>query len=603
MSVKKHLENFAANTSMHGFGKIILAKKPEKRAAWLIVFVAAWTLFGAQLYSVVSSYLTYSKKTTNEFIPGGAPFPSITLCNMQSIDFYTLHLLHTTTMDYYESLRSGVQNVSFSEFIQQNDTLAYEIAKLEDLITKSVMKEPPGLTADQFFKLYSRTTIAANLKQAVLKEGLVKEDEFIVKCTYGNSKCNFKAIDHPYYYRCFTFEPPHLLNRSAKELDSLAEGIANGFSVTLFTGTKLIDSKEFKDSLISGIYERGSPLSGSSGIRMTIHPPGTIPFPLTEGFDVPTGYLASIGIVPQRRTRLGPPYGKCATKNKYHKNYMELLNLTESNRHRPYRKISCERACMQKHVIKECDCYDPFLPNTGDAFCKDGKCFLIKNKDKNADESSTETFENAEALPMFTCRSINYLEMGDDNRTGVQMLLERIRCAENVTNRLMTVVSDLEACGCHPPCDEFHYGASYSLSRWPSMGYESSFVYFDIFKLDKFPERFPEEKRKVYSEYVEKEGVFALKDFAKVNVYVSDSNVLRTTEHPATTLTQLVSDVGGQLGLWIGVSVITISEILETILKIITGALRKICRRAVVRDGSETDAADKASNPDSPESV
>ncbi len=71
----------------------------------------------------------------------------------------------------------------------------------------------------------------------------------------------------------------------------------------------------------------------------------------------------------------------------------------------------------------------------------------------------------------------------------------------------------------------------------------------------------------------------SLNDFAKVNVYITDSNVLQIIEEPATTITQLISEIGGQLGIWIGVSVITIPEVLETIMKIATAGLKKLYRK------------------------
>src|ERR1700733_5994011 len=76
---------------MHGFRTIITTKKPEKRIAWVFIFLAAWTLFAYQLTSVLTKYFEYSKETTFEFSAGGAPFPAITLCNMQSLDFYAVH--------------------------------------------------------------------------------------------------------------------------------------------------------------------------------------------------------------------------------------------------------------------------------------------------------------------------------------------------------------------------------------------------------------------------------------------------------------------------------------------------------------------------------
>ena len=54
-----------------------------------------------------------------------------------------------------------------------------------------------------------------------------------------------------------------------------------------------------------------------------------------------------------------------------------------------------------------------------------------------------------------------------------------------------------------------------------------------------------------------------MSNFARLNVYVSDSNVLQTEESADYTSSQLLSDIGGQLGLWVGISVITLAEVLE----------------------------------------
>ena len=52
-----------------------------------------------------------------------------------------------------------------------------------------------------------------------------------------------------------------------------------------------------------------------------------------------------------------------------------------------------------------------------------------------------------------------------------------------------------------------------------------------------------------------------MKDFARLNVYIADSNVIITQEMEDYTSTQLVSDIGGQLGLWVGISIITLAEV------------------------------------------
>lgn len=58
-----------------------------------------------------------------------------------------------------------------------------------------------------------------------------------------------------------------------------------------------------------------------------------------------------------------------------------------------------------------------------------------------------------------------------------------------------------------------------------------------------------------------------MKDFARLNVYIADSNVIITQEMEDYSSTQLVSDIGGQLGLWVGISIITLAEVCEGMLE------------------------------------
>jgi len=67
----------------------------------------------------------------------------------------------------------------------------------------------------------------------------------------------------------------------------------------------------------------------------------------------------------------------------------------------------------------------------------------------------------------------------------------------------------------------------------------------------------------------------------RVVVHIADSNVIKTTESPDYDIIRLVSDIGGQLGLWIGVSVITLVEVLQLaalIVRVITARRRRRLR-------------------------
>ena len=64
-------------------------------------------------------------------------------------------------------------------------------------------------------------------------------------------------------------------------------------------------------------------------------------------------------------------------------------------------------------------------------------------------------------------------------------------------------------------------------------------------------------------------------NFARINVYFSEMETVIRKEVPSFTATQLLSDIGGTLGLWAGVSIITCVEILGLIAKYCS----KICGR------------------------
>ena len=130
----------------------------------------------------------------------------------------------------------------------------------------------------------------------------------------------------------------------------------------------------------------------------------------------------------------------------------------------------------------------------------------------------------------------------------------------------MKDTSALERCGCHPPCNDVTYDVTHSLAKWPATGFEGDSAYFDMFHISKFVDRYKDEKLTHMIEYFDntsRRDVMA--DFARLNVYVAEGSVVRTEESPDYDVVSAVSDVGGQLGLWVGFSVLTLAEVLEMV--------------------------------------
>ena len=329
--------------------------------------------------------------------------------------------------------------------------------------------------------------------------------------------------------------------------------------------------------VIPGLDEpRSVVASAGEGVRVVIHPPNTQPFPFVEGYDVPPGFSASFSIHPRFIARLGPPYGNCSQASPFETNsednsvLQDNPSVTMSINSQPgfeYRLISCQRMCAQSHVIAACNCYDNSLPVLPE---------MRRQRRTSASKSVSDTDEYVGGhRTVKPCRLNDELAdscMDNDTDDCLEAMLavyDRIVCSQR-TRRVVARNKTLMAqCGCHPPCEEFVYDVSYSLAKWPASGFEGERTYYEIFEAGMFSERFgrtSKERKEFVSNYFNETNRHeTMKNFARLNVYIADSNVVVTREAPDFEFSQLVSDIGGQLGVWVGMSVVTLSEVIELI--------------------------------------
>nr|URS64682.1 FMRFamide-gated sodium channel 1 [Malacoceros fuliginosus] len=524
MAIRDVMTKFAEQTTMHGVPKVINAKSSMGRLFWSLVCLAAGAMFCLQMSEVLQRYFSYPKKVTVEVVPTPVPFPSISICNMRNLD---VHILNTLNRMFIEDDRpfSNI-NKSEHEFIR-----AYmkKVAKYAPLFWNYQDEYP-----EVFQEIFSRTTFSANIDPEVIALAAVQLEGFVVNCHYAGHRCNktrdFYRFFDPYYFNCFTYKA----HEPTDIEDNLSEGIENGWSSILLSGSGMLDKND-EIRMLPGLHEWRSAVSASEGVRVVIHPPSTTPYPFTEGYDVPPGFSASFGIHPRRNIRIGPPHGNCSDKNPFGDG-------TER-----YRLMACQKMCMQHYIVETCGCADVGLPKlplqANISWCRDDDNF--------PDEC------------MFTA-SEECLQL-------LMQLHNRIKCARSIKSKITKNTTAMEACNCFPPCDEVSYDVSYSLSKWPSAGYEGDAAYFDVFGIEKFNERFnktgTQGKYELFTKYFNVSNrEESMKDFARLNVYIADSNVVKTQESEDYTRNQLVSDIGGQLGLWVGISLITLAEVLELII-------------------------------------
>ena len=148
---------------------------------------------------------------------------------------------------------------------------------------------------------------------------------------------------------------------------------------------------------------------------------------------------------------------------------------------------------------------------------------------------------------------------------------DKKKCAEQA-ERLHSREIELAGCGCVLPCHESSYKATIHQAVFPS----------DVIAKHTFPKHCPPHTPGCHT------GESAKKDAVQLEIYFERLNFYQFTEEETITLHELVSDLGGQIGLWIGVSVCTFVEffsLLVTCCLFLCG-----CHRGTSIERKQTDA-------------
>ena len=130
-----------------------------------------------------------------------------------------------------------------------------------------------------------------------------------------------------------------------------------------------------------------------------------------------------------------------------------------------------------------------------------------------------------------------------------------------------------DACGCQPRCSETGYKYTITESRWPAPKFYKSFSRKEILgRSDRQELKAYRLLREVITENENSSAEdsnydFINYNFARLNVYLRDLESLHTEQQVAYPLSNLFSDIGGSLGLWVGLSLLTLVELLQLLVR------------------------------------
>ncbi|XP_076335155.1 epithelial sodium channel subunit alpha-like isoform X1 [Tachypleus tridentatus] len=252
-------------------------------------------------------------------------------------------------------------------------------------------------------------------------------------------------------------------------------------------------------------------LSPSLGFRVVIHPPQTPANPEEDGYDISPGFESSFALKQTTITRLPSPFNdNCHSYGKKsHKSDLPNIKFTSGSQE------SCIKKCLHLESLRRCGCTDPFL-------------------------------------------SVDPLSESCDLSNRSQVC-----CLDEVLNYFKT--NDLP-CDCPLPCRKTYYDVSTSSAWWPSPLEQNYLVRKETYRQRR---SVPASQLPPLPSPRESGGISTFQKLrtskAKVKVYFHTLEHVLYKQVPVYQDSELFGQLGGQMGLWLGISLVALFECLETV--------------------------------------
>lgn len=577
--LRKVAKHFASRTGIHSMASISEARSNFRRVLWSFVLLTALAVYVYQLREMAIKYFSHPVKTTTT-IEYKMPmeFPAVTVCNLnpfkasklrdkafqneyrksttkkprkaktstadpkhtrspsgtkvppQSTTTKFQYFIPTGSSDAEEVLFisgdvlewPGIRNSSATTYSREEDEAVAFDGLIDIIDTKpSVLvessnwttRETSGMRSDTLVQrrlLFFMNSIEKNLRNKLTYDF----NDLLIDCSFDGRNCvpnDFIRLSNPKYGSCFVFNAGRNSSMHHVPIRHInSSGADVGLELTLF-----VDQKNY-------IPEAASEAGYKIVIHEAIHPP----IPEKDGYVVSPGHFTALGIKLNLYERAPWPYGNCKNFSEHDNQHLNMF-LTQLPMTRPTLS-SCMKTCEQLEIIKKCRCYS-----------------LLHGFDDS--QAFDEVRDPDSYLP--AC----YME-----RDAADFL-----CLSDVMRKVAAGQLPCKSEFCKQnECEHAVFKTSTSTAAWPA---ENGFE-----RIRAIINRHPNPIIRVLLNQSREQGpvqekLFFDSNFLKVKVFFEDLTVLRLKTEPSYGIHELLSEIGGQGGLWLGVSLITMFELFELV--------------------------------------
>lgn len=519
------ITELGAESTAHGLAKIATSVKTKRKVMWALLVIVGFTAATLQLSLLVKKYLQFSVVEVSEMKTGmPVEFPAITICNIQAISL-----------------------TKIKQQMERNTSKVVDWVKFQQC----------SKFGEQQTRMESTQAFFENLNEEAMASGHDIKD-ILLHCRFNQQKCNANNFTHFFdgqnYFNCYTFNSI----RQSEKILIHATGPEYGLSAVI-----ALDNDDPPLGTY-GLYNVNNNIAHSAGLRVQVHAPNTMPSPVDHGFDIPPGFSSSIGLKAVINTRESQPYGNCTTEH------------LQEGSHYSNTIFACLQLCKQERVIERCKCKSSGLPD-------------LKNRSLPYCGTMTDW------RGIF--REMECNDIGDGIVRKRNFLLLSLKCEQDELRELANDRSYEASCKCFQPCQETTYQKALSISYWPLEFFQQNalekfyhnklnntflkeaYNYLDehVVKYEKLYNDPEANAEKLYHSSINlterqrliRASTLIHQNLVRLNVYLEDLNVIEFKQSPAYLIEDLFADIGGTLGLWMGISVLTIMELIELLIQLV----------------------------------
>lgn len=533
-TIKQELVTFVEMTSLKGGSRIIRSTGYALKYMWAIVVLTTTTY---AIYSAVSLILTYYEYPVETFVKefdildedqqaeiqrkyNSTQFPDVTVCNLNYLASTEDQLSPgtLTLQQYYRFFESHFYTADLQELWEESfgTNKTYD----EQLLFR--------LWKVAYYQGYLRT-IDPNEAMKLAH----KEEVLINSCHYRSftasgvvtRRCSDAGQVTPVmtseYFRCFQISP-----KPSREGETLYQ-----ISIVLY-----LDN--FSENMPL-YFDSETDIGQENGGAIIIHPHDVYPDFSTERINIPPGFHTQFTLDFSGVIRLSEPYGECTNGNG--------LTLLDIDGHSlGYHINTCYLGCQQAAVINQCGCIlsksQVILGQWPDGYKNWSYCEKSYFHDAPKTVRNIYCIEKAIQQEMFNCSRV-----------------------------------------CKKKCVELGHTKTFSTSKWPKtsslLGFYATLIHNKSYEY-RFAQ-YGEIVGKFYTNNISSEEAkqqlqnlgLIENNFAKVTVILKNSHFLSYEMRPSYTMEVLLSNLGGTLNLYAGITVILMFEILELFVKLMLKAV------------------------------